>query len=339
MKKGIAIIIFFALFMAALSLYLPAKLGCRIAGIVVDKETGEPVSGAKIYIRQRERYSYCLTWQSRFNLITDDFGRFTQLLHHNGAYLVYCQMDGYIMFNPDNYSYMDSQGLPMKDKVFDVAEGEVKFLRIELERGGTIRGTFKVNYGGKILPLKLEANLYTKLPGTGGKTSLDENVIDLHIDASGYGEASNIKAGDNYCVWLDIDDGYPLTMIDNVVISENEITDISRTIDIYLENGVSGRVSLNGHIPKEGAVYLDKEESKKNSPNVRGYFILKKNSRDFRFVGFPPGKYKISASVTGKFGDRVLIEDFVEIKPGVIVKKNIANGPNSRFRSRLEYWR
>lgn len=70
MKKGIAIIIFFALMVASLSLSHSAKLASRIAGVVVDKETGEPVSSASIYIRQRDRNSKCLTYQSSFDLTT-----------------------------------------------------------------------------------------------------------------------------------------------------------------------------------------------------------------------------------------------------------------------------
>ena len=328
MKKGIAIIIFSALIIAALSLTLPAKLRCRIAGVVVDKETGEPVSGANIYIRQGERTRYCLSWQNAYDLKTDAFGRFSQILRYDGTYTVYCQNEGYVTFKPDRYSYLNEDGDAPSHKDFDVAEGEVKFLRIELERGGTLQGTFKLETGEKIPIGPIEIDLYRNIPGENGKEKMLA-ITDALTNESGSFKIDNLKAGDDYLVYISPGDGYPRKKIENITIVKNNVTDISNTFLLPLNTCLQGRVMVKCDNGYYSYVWIQME-SKAVSPEIgeaQGFYegvqVLDSETGEYCFRGLQPGIYKIVSLLSIGSERLKKIEDTVEIKSGAIVTKNI----------------
>jgi hypothetical protein len=328
MKKGIATIIFFALFLTTLSHSLLAKLNCRIAGVVVDKETGEPVGGANIYIRQGERTRYCLSWQNAYDLKTDAFGRFSQSLRYDGTYTVYCQSEGYVTFKPDRYSYLKGDGNSLSDKDFDVAEGEVKFLRIELERGGTLQGTIKLETGEKIPIGPIEIDLYRTIPGENGKEKMLA-ITDALTNESGGFKIDNLKAGDDYLLNISPGDGYPRKKIENISIVKNSVTDISTTFLLPLDTCLKGRVMIKCDNGYYSYVWVQME-SKAVSPETgeaQGFYegvqVVNSETGEYCFRGLQPGFYKIISLISIGSGRGKKIEDTVEIKSGAIVTKNI----------------
>jgi hypothetical protein len=144
-------------------------------------------------------------------------------------------------------------------RVFDLKEGQIKHIRIKLEKGGTLKG---VLYKKELSGVSIFKN---KSMFLGRKKDADEYVFPEHVkelgnievktNEKGEFEMTGLEPSDDYFIeFLEI--GYRYPTFRNIKIRKNEVTNIDFTVDFTDQTGIKGVIKINGEIPEIGSVNM-----------------------------------------------------------------------------------
>ena len=327
MKKTICVVTFVMIY-AILSNPLFALIEGRVEGTVKDKDSGDVLGGAKIELFQ---------WYSEDGISdsllvntnqSNEKGIFSINIKRPAKYYLKVSRQGYVQFLPDYYyGYLKDDVFPNVAKIFQIGEGQIKHIQIELERGGKISGTIQGKDSSGTVPVTASIILYRK--------SLDEelfnkeNFYKLRTISSENGDFSidGLEASDDYFLEIINWEGMPNKVYNSIEIKKGSTINISETFDFTDSTGIYGTISINGKPPRNGEVILTKREPDSLILTMCSYF-LKKNDGNYRFRALSPGGYSMEVGVLSQ--DRKIVEKkfYVEVKKGVstLMDVTLSNG-------------
>lgn len=128
-----------------------ARISSRIKGIVTDKDTGDPIPKAWVLLYRVDKGIVKSTQ-------TDDKGYFRfgrPPVFAGKEYFMRCTAPGYAQYIPEYYAeYVKPEYFDEIFRPFRIEEGQIKHIRINLEKGGSLKGVlFKKDSTG-ISPFK-----------------------------------------------------------------------------------------------------------------------------------------------------------------------------------------
>jgi hypothetical protein len=317
--KNIKTLLCLVSLLVILLLPLTAKIDCRIEGIVVDQITGKPISGARLTFYDTIWWLVCNPENLVFEAESDEEGYFKVDLLRAFSYAMECHKEGYLNFKFDRRHFSNRTKPPARGRVIEVQEGEIKFLRIEMERSAIVSGRFLKQEGGQLFPLQASGFVYL---ATNPEDQDFESLGKAIADPEGYLEFSNLMPGRDYLFYMELGNGYPTVVIENIHVVRNKICDISRTYDFTNGGGLEGIISIGGQPPE----YFNIEMGTEFKPRYRILtyrYFPRLNDDHYLFRVLEPGKYmlKIFGS-SGPGGRQDHYEEIVEIKAREIVKKD-----------------
>lgn len=299
------------------------RISSRVEGTVIDKDTGQPIEGAEvhllnIYLTSRPGYGKLFEWEKA----TDKKGKFKFEVRFSHikvpqSYYLQCKKKGYISLIPDFYfEYYRDEKFPEMAGVFVMGEGEVKHFVIELEKGGTLKGTI----------LKREASGVSTFSYVGGflqrKANPNErylrenhyyNIIDIDTDENGKFEIIGVEPFDDYFIKLVLD-GYVDQVIENIKIEKNQSENIEYIIDLTNQTGIEGIIRIGQHFPKGGSILMYKlNTGSLVQSDICGCRL--ENDGSYICKGINPGTYRIKVTASDE-NDSYEKEFTVEILEG-----------------------
>jgi len=278
---------------------LYSLISSRIEGIVLDADTGIPIKGAELIL-----YQFSVKINAKifdFKTISDGNGKFVfdsekveYLISPNFYYLVQCKHKNFVDLYPD---VPEDIGEYLKDKVFNIfalKEGEIKFLKIKLDKGGSIEGNVKYNDGTGLKPLKnYSFELIRELNPYGIPDAIrgPYKYAQITTDENGNFLKSGIPPNSGYYFGY-IFNGYPIKYSKNFSVIKGVKIRIDEIIDLSDKTGVRGTVTINGKVPNNGvelSMFLENRKDSKNSfcnfsSELNHYFCL----------NLKPGKYNLT---------------------------------------------
>ncbi len=326
MKKTICVILFL---LAFTSFFCPlfSRIESRIKGEVVDKDTGKPIMGASVTLFFRIRLNDNFNREEIKTIETDARGGFSFDAPWSGFYFIKCHKKAYVPFLPQHYyKYVKDELISKKAGVFRVGEGEIKHLRIELEKGGILKGVFKIKEAGKTAPHKFSAFIYKESPCDESFVSgNDYSIASVYSDDKGYFELGNLETGDDYYLRIILGDGYPYQRIRNIRVSKGNITDISTTFDFTSTAGLKGNIVIKGNPPNTGWLDLASDFKDQFGYTVISRYILEDNTGNYCFKSLPPGKYYLQVSCFDQEGELFSREFELQVLEGIIKQLDISD--------------
>jgi hypothetical protein len=321
MNRGIGILIVFV-FICLLPSHAPAGIDFYIEGVVVDKDTGKPISGAHVQFQENYRGLGCSTGKQWFNCVSGDDGYFKVYIDSSWDLLMECWKRGYITYRPKRYDYLSRDNHLLNKGSFMMDDVRVRFMRIELKRGGILRGTFLKKVGDVISPLKVECMISMADESQWRRLGSDTTGwVSCFADSNGYLEHSSLLLGLDYKAFIKLGNGYPSIVIRDIRLTRNKICDISRTFDFTNGGGIEGVISIGGQPPEIFNIEIDNEFEQSHLILPYNYFP-QDNDGHYMFRVLEPGKYKLILDGSGPGGYLDHYEEIVEIKAGEIVKKD-----------------
>ncbi len=305
------------------------RVTCRLEGTVQDKDTKEPVGGAVVKL-----FSTTEPRVERLQVQTDRNGCFIfdDRYIFPGEYFLQCYSKGYVPFLPDYYRRcLSGDDFKASFKVFNIKEGEIKHIRLKLEKGGTLKGVFlkKTQEGTsnfKNLLFDLDKRNFSRdevAKVTMCKTSLSvlslfanrprkkyEDGFFVHITQDGEFTISGLEPGSDYYL-IFRPNGYWQTELTGIVVEKGKTNTLHHTIDLTTPSGIHGTIKAEGRVPDSGTVYLYPLDSSKYE-----FYKFCRSDLDgegkYSCLGLPPGKYDL--------------ELFVDYNKGKVTKKSIVVG-------------
>jgi hypothetical protein len=299
----------------------------KIVGMVVDKKTGTPIQGASLTLFFRIQLDSNFNREEIKTTQTDLNGKFSFEAPWSGFYFIKCQKETYVPFLPQYYyKYVKDELISKKAGVFRVGEGEIKHLRIELEKGGILKGVFKIKETGKTAPQQFSAFIYKKSPFDESFVSEnDYSIASVYSDDKGYFELANLETGDDYYLRIILGDGYPYQRIRNIRVSKGNITDISTTFDFTSTAGLKGNIVIKGNPPNTGWLDLASNFKDQFGYTVISRYILEDNTGNYCFKALQPGKYYLQVSCFDQDGEQFSREFEVQVTEGIQKQLNISD--------------
>jgi hypothetical protein len=305
------------LFLAVFNLFqvpLYSLILGRIQGVVIDKETKEPLKGVvvRLYVKAPRNEFY-----STSKTETDEKGYFLFDQSKPLTYILSCHKSGYADYQPDYKIIMIAD--PSKYvEVINLNQGEIKHFNIEMEKGGGVMVTiFKkdengvspfTDFVGSIAISESEEDIFSvaQLPPA---SEVEENLRDSLIPSDKYDIDIQAISPDR--------SGHPIYRTE-FTVKKNEITILSHTFDFTDITGVYGVVKFN-NIPLEyGSVDLYNMEGQNISSVIINY------AGKYSFRNVKPGVYKIFATFRDKgTGKRYYASKLVIIEKGISKELNI----------------
>ncbi len=299
----------------------------RIRGVVIDKGTGKPIKGASVTLFLRHQMDTSYMQEKIASIFSDANGAFSFEVPWPGMYFVKCKKDTYLSFLPDYYyKYVKKDYLSKLARVFKLDEGEIKHIKIQLEKGGILRGFFRKNEDDKIAPIKISAWIL-KESKKDERFVLDDyyEIEYIYSDENGYFEANSLEAADDYYLYIDLGDGYPRKFIKNINVAKNEVTDISRVYDLSNMSSIEGVVTLNSNPPSNGNIQIESMFEGDDGETVFSSYELGESGGNYFFKGLLPGQYRMSVSCFGPGGAALKKEFIIEIAEGTLKNFNISD--------------
>jgi hypothetical protein len=274
---------------------LSAGISSRIEGVIVDRDTNQPIEGARVvlYLDNREYKSTKTDKKGYF--------KFEQRQVIAGQeYYIQCSAKGYIPFLPEYYSSeVKSEYFNEIFRVFNLREGQIKHLKISLEKGGILKGTiFKKDASGT--SSFKDVTLFLKKKKKPDEYFLEDNeqfiVESSHTDENGEFiffdlEPSDDSISDEYVIDLD-KSGYVLPIVRNIKIKKSEETQLDYTVEFANLPVIKGTVRINGELPMKGTARLYSLFPVEEDAIKTFGSELDENGNYF-FYGIRPGKYEL----------------------------------------------
>ncbi len=315
------------------------RVTCRIEGTVEDMDTKEPIAGAVVrlfstsepndkWLQVQTDRNGCFIFDDRYIL--------------PGEYYVQCYSKGYVPFLPDYYqACLSEEKFRELSRVFVIKEGEIKHIRLKLEKGGTLKGVFlkKTKEGTsnfKNLLFLLEKGNFTQdeLKGLSfckkGAPVLSLSADDacegskdglfFQVSSSGEFTIQGLEAGDDYFFVFN-PDGYRQTELDGVAVEKGKIKVVDHTIDLTDPTGIQGVIRVGGRIPESGTVYLFPEDMSEYKRFTECKSEMDPEGR-YSCLCLDPGLYNMKIYITNK-GEMAKKRMVVEIEAGITKQLNL----------------
>jgi hypothetical protein len=295
---------------------ISAKISSRIEGIVSDKDTGQPIEGVSVILYCSDNgLNHFFDWETK----TDESGYFRfEIEDIAGTFYVQCNKAGYVPFLPDYYrKNIKPEYIEEVFRLFNLKEGQIKHLKIELERGGTLTGKFYVKDSSGTYVLTNSGVFLNRLRDVDDTHLRDTKIFEiLYNDVHNNGEMiiNGLEPSDNYYMKI-ISDGYYSQTIEDISIVKNEANNISFTLDCIGKASVKGFLTINGEMVYSGSVNIaNPEKDKFGRYNFCAYPL--KNEKFFTLNAIPPGKYRLSGGGVIKGNIMKDKELYIELKAG-----------------------
>jgi hypothetical protein len=308
-KKICYLVLIFLFLIVGSDFHIFALITSRVEGIVTDIDTGLAIADVEVHlvldygIEPRK-------WRTKTD--RNGYFKFDHQIYADGYY-IQCYKKGYIPFLPEYYRSVKDELFAKIFRVFDLKEGQIKHIRIKLERGGTLKG---VLYKKELSGVTIFKNVSMFL---GRKKDADEYVFPGHVkelgnievktNEKGEFEMTGLEPSDEYFIeFLEI--GYRYPTFRNIKIRKNEVTNIDFTVDFTDQTGIKGVIKINGEIPQIGSVYL-KIITNNNSDLLWSCRSYINDIGEYSCFGLLPGKYEMDINLyysEGKVTKRLIVE-------------------------------
>ena len=289
-------IVLVVLFLGVCQFNLFSLITSRVEGTVVDKDTGAPIEGVTITLHTRTPGGSYVRLGQR-DTLTDKKGYFKFKINPKLTvfYFIECSKRGYVSFPPIYYlEYGKNEYYADLLQMFRVQEGEVKHLRVELEKGGTLKGTFYKKDLSGISPFSHASGLLIRESVPDMERLRDEGYfIVAHVEADENGKfvIEGIEPFDQYSITI-----FPFVYIsqeiENIVVRKNQVEEIEYTFDMTDQTGIEGIVTVNGKSPLSGQIsIIGLSEGPARTFGAGTTFI--RDGGKYSYKGLPPGKYRL----------------------------------------------
>lgn len=287
---------------------LDALVRSRIQGLIKDKESHDPLKGVIVHLYvQGEKKEYYSTMKTN----TDENGGFVFDQIKPGTYIVSCEKKGYATYQPD-YKIMSFLS-PFYSQYIDLIylkEGEIRYLIIEMEKGGSVHvKIFKKDTGG-ISPYN---RFHGSIALTEGEEIFDVDQIGNLVGKDGEYFFEGLPASDKYEIDIQAisHTGYPIFRT-NFAVKKDEAITITHTFNFTDNTGIYGIVSFEGTPLDYGTVDLyDADKNTVSSVTIPG-------DGEYAFKNIKPGVYTINAGFLN-FSNRKRYQ----VNRTVIIEKNV----------------
>ncbi len=292
-------------------LCLFSEISCRVEGEILDKDTGLPIEGAKVKLYEVDKYDIFyifLDWETT----TDKKGRFRFELGSFFAqgfrkFRIQCHKEGYVEFLPKIYrSIVKKEYKEALYKAFSLKEGEIKHLKIKMEKGGALKGTLYVKDVDGLKPYKGDGDLLLKHAThqfilDREKLSLPPQdslwICSIEPDENGNFALDGLIPSTSYMIRF-THNSYKRMPLEMIQIKKNETNNYSYTLDITDKSGIKGVASIDNHTLHAGTV---REKKKVESGSPGDYCICAVGEDgNYSCLGLSPGEYQITVSATSK---------------------------------------
>ncbi|MCP4156935.1 MAG: carboxypeptidase regulatory-like domain-containing protein [bacterium] len=282
-----------------INLELSAVVSSRIEGVVTDKDTKQPIEGVNVFLYLEYR-SY--RWAA-----TDSKGYYKfDNVSPNSLYHMQFRKKGYVSFLPKYYSdYIKREFFDIIYKTFFVKEGQIKHVRIELEKGGTLEGVISKKQASGITGLEKVTLILVRKKKSGeyffDDTANEITVMGVKTNENGEFTFEGLEpcdddpAAGDYSLEL-IVPGYNSAPIRGIKIKKYETLNLEHTVDMTVTNGIKGTIKINGEPPNMGGFVLHSL-----APDEQGVYRVFTGSLDengcYYYYGLLPGRYKLAVSL------------------------------------------
>jgi len=275
------------------------KISSRVQGKVIDKDTKQPIQGAKVQLIYLWARTFQRIMEADQETFTDKDGKFKfdvmSFLKHS-AFYVQCEKKGYISLIPSIYlKYRKVEKFPEVAGIFTLQEGQIKHFAIELEKGGGLKGTIYKKEASGISPYSFIGGYLKIITNPDSNLLRDDeygyNIADIDTDEKGKFEIEGIEPYDDYSIKLLLN-GYPAEIIQHIKIEKNVTENIEYVIDLTDPTGMEGVIKIGQTIPESGEVRMQKISGTSLDYTDIGYCRLSKDGR-YSCRGLNPGTYRV----------------------------------------------
>ncbi|MCX6580273.1 MAG: hypothetical protein NT166_08815 [Candidatus Aminicenantes bacterium] len=278
------------------------KISSRVQGKVIDKDTKQPIQGAKVELIYlwANNYSREMNWDKE--ILTDKNGKFKFDLQFSFypiskfAFYLQCENKGYISLIPPIYfKYRKDEKFPEVAGVFTLEEGQIKHFAIELEKGGGLKGTIYKKEASGISPYSYIGGYLKRITNPDVNVLREDeygyNIADIDTDEKGKFEIEGIEPYDDYSIKLLLN-GYPAEIIQHIKIEKNVTENMEHVIDLTDPTGMEGLIKIGQTIPENGEVRMQKISGTSLAYTDIGYCRLSKDG-SYSCRGLNPGTYRV----------------------------------------------
>lgn len=288
----------FILFIFVLAFFridLYSTIYSRVEGVLKDKETGGVIEEANVYL--------FIGRTKQYETQTDSKGVFAfKKVDPEKEYYVVGEKKGYI---PNVSEFRRYEGLKHLSRIefrkftegFYLKSGEIKYVTIELERGGSIKGKILQKDSTGIKPshsewviLKKEKEPVDNIPD---KAFVDDEIALYysHSDKNGYYEIDGLKPSNKYFLQIERE-GFTTKYFENIEVKRNDVTVIDFTFDLESKTGIKGIVRKDGVAVEGGFVLVFRFSDNKRIAK----YSLRGNNGKYNIIMLEPGLYKVEYS-------------------------------------------
>ncbi len=307
------------------------KISSRVQGKVIDKDTKQPIQGAKVQLIYLTSGTTQRLREQDQETLTDQNGKFKFDVRYyltGTDFYLQCEKKGYISLIPDYYfGYFIKEKFQEMTGVFTLQEGQVKHFAIELGKGGGLKGTIYKKEASGISPFSdLSGNLERR--NNPDATLLKDykhgyNIAPIYTDENGKFEIEGIEPYDDYSLVF-----FPgkrvLEVIQPVKIVKNINENIEYIIDLTDQTGIEGVIKIGQDFAQHGFVVMIKNETAITSLTQNDMCSDQIYDQGcYSCKGLNPGRYLLKVNVESKDGVSRIEEFVVDIISGTTKVFNI----------------
>ncbi len=285
--KTMKTIIFLFLVTGIFQVNLFSLITSRVEGHVIDKETGQPLKNAGVRLVLYNGYEKANYPTAKIK--TNESGFFVFHVRQQGYFFVECFKKGYAVFCP--YYIANVPNPKELLHIFTLKEGQVKRLRIGLEKGGSLRIEIKKKDSNGISGFAdMRISINRNLKGLGGqKTDYSQLVAYLRTNERGLGFLDGLHPGAVYHIsnW---EQGIP-HLDQDILIKKSVTSGFSHLYDFTDKTGISGKIVFSNTSVIHSTIVL--RNLKKEI--ISDLYITDKS--EYSFINIEPGKYSLSVFV------------------------------------------
>ncbi|MCP4146441.1 MAG: carboxypeptidase regulatory-like domain-containing protein [bacterium] len=304
--KTMKTIIFLFLVTGIFQVNLFSLITSRVEGHVIDKETGQPLKNAGVRLVLYNGYEKANYPTAKTK--TNESGFFVFHVRQQGYFFVECFKKGYAVFCP---YYIANVPNPKEHlHIFSLKKGQVKKLRIGLEKGGSLRIEIKKKDSNGISGFAdMRISINRNLKGLGGQiTDYSQLVAYLRTNERGLGFLDGLHPGVIYNIFY-LEDGLPHVDQD-ILIKKSVTSGFSRLYDFTDKTGISGKIVFSNASIIHSTIVLRDSKNKIISDSDTT------NKSQYLFRHIEPGEYLLIAYA-------VYENSKIKRKTPVSVKKNV----------------
>jgi hypothetical protein len=288
---------------------LTAEIFPKIEGIVVEKDSGQPLLGVfvKLYRYDRLRkHRHCIkhaTTNPKGYFAINDIYIYNPT--YNSFFLGFSKQ-GYVSVIPDELARLLK--LEELGRELSLQQGENLFVETQLERGGSLRVNILKKEGNGMSPFNLGSlDVYVSLKHDDQWLKYDNKELKL----DGQVVFDSLPPGGEFLI-LATYGGLPPVM-GNVIIQKGKEATFTHIYDLTDRTGISGNIAYKGK-PYYGAhVYLRRFRGK----HVSSLTSCRRSEKsDYRFLNLEPGTYELLFAMRYDSEEDLDKRLIVEVKKG-----------------------